>query len=209
MVRPDREPLVAWVEADETYVGGPRPNRPGRGAAGKARVAGAVESGRGKTRGRRLVRLRLAVVPDVSARSLEGFLATAGYRHEPVNLTASWGDAALRLPAIHSVSGLAAIVEAAAAASASEYRADYAFHNVVSLQPLVEQHGVELRLFPDDVVEALGRTSREVIAELGARTPLTRRIHDSYMGFLERANVYGQWFELPMLRMRAAALGRV
>jgi transposase-like protein len=127
MVAPDRLPLAARVEADETYVGGPRPGRSGRGAAGKTRVAGAVESGRGKARGRRLGRLRLAVVPDVSARSLGGFLATtvakpatvatdgwsgygglaaAGYGHEPVNL-AAWGDAALRLPAIHLVFGLA------------------------------------------------------------------------------------------------------
>lgn len=128
MVRPDRAPLAVRVEADETYVGGPRPGRPGRGAAGKTKVAGAVESGRGRGRGRRLGRLRLAVVPDASARSLEGFLATAvarpatvatdgwsgygglgaaGYRHEPVNLAASWGDASLRLPAIHLVFGLA------------------------------------------------------------------------------------------------------
>ena len=68
------------------------------------------------------------MVPDVSARSLEGFLAAAvakpatiatdgwsgygglaaaGYAHEPLNLGASWGDAALRLPAIHLVFGLA------------------------------------------------------------------------------------------------------
>jgi transposase-like protein len=128
MVCPDRAPLAERVEADETYVGGPRPGRPGRGAAGKTTVAGAVESGRGKARGRRLGRLRLAVVADASARSLEGFLATAvarpatvatdgwsgyrglaatGYRHEPVDLATSWGDASLRLPAIHLVFGLA------------------------------------------------------------------------------------------------------
>jgi TRAP-type mannitol/chloroaromatic compound transport system substrate-binding protein len=106
-------------------------------------------------------------------------------------------------------SDLKAIVQAAATASAMEYHADYAFHNVMTLQPLVEEHGLELRLFPDDVVEALGRTSLEVLAELGERTALTRRIHASYMAFLERANVYSQWFDLPMLRMRAAALGRV
>jgi transposase-like protein len=128
MVRPDREPLNQRVEADETYVGGPRPGKPGRGAGGKSKVAGAVESGRGQARGRRLGRLRLAVVPDVSARSLEGFLGqnvarpasivtdgwsgyssldAAGYTHEPLNLRATWGDAALRLPAIHLVFGLA------------------------------------------------------------------------------------------------------
>jgi transposase-like protein len=128
MVRPERSPLGTRVEADETYLGGPRPGKPGRGAVGKIKVAGAVEAGRGQARGRRLGRLRLAVVPDVSARSLEGFLAAAvarpatvatdgwsgygglaakGYAHEPLNLRASWGDAALRLPAIHLVFGLA------------------------------------------------------------------------------------------------------
>jgi len=128
MVRPERTPLATRVEADETYVGGPRAGTPGRGAAGKTKVAGAVETARGQARGRRLGRLRLAVVADVSARSLEGFLgenvakpatvttdgwsgytglAAAGYAHEPLNLTASWGDAVLRLPAIHLVFGLA------------------------------------------------------------------------------------------------------
>jgi transposase-like protein len=128
MVRPDRQPLAEHVEADETYVGGPRPGKPGRGAAGKTLVAGAVEAGRGEARGRRLGRLRLAVLPDASAASLEAFLAAnvarpatvatdgwrgylglpaAGYDHEPVNLSASGGDASLRLPAIHLVFGLA------------------------------------------------------------------------------------------------------
>ena len=128
MVRPQRAPLSARVEADETYIGGPRAGKPGRGAGGKTKVAGAVESGRGQARGHRLGRLRLAVVPDASAASLGRFLgqnlarpatvatdgwsgytglAAAGYRHEPLNLSASWGDAALRLPAIHLVFGLA------------------------------------------------------------------------------------------------------
>src|SRR3569832_2759848 len=66
MVRPDREPLAGRVEADETYVGGPRPGKRGRGAAGKALVGGAVEAGRGEARGRRLGRLRPAVLPGAS-----------------------------------------------------------------------------------------------------------------------------------------------
>jgi transposase-like protein len=128
MVRPDRQPLAGRVEADETYVGGPRPGKRGRGAAGKTLVGGAVEAGRGEARGRRLGRLRLAVLPDASAASLEGFLAAnvakpatvatdgwrgylglpaEGYDHEPVSSSASRGDAALRLPGIHLVFGLA------------------------------------------------------------------------------------------------------
>jgi len=128
MVVTDRKPLGQRVEADETLIGGAKPGKPGRGASGKTVVAGAVESGRGKARGRRLGRLRLAKLPDASATSLEGFLAAnvakpvtvttdgwsgysglpaQGYDHEPVNLSASWGDAALRLPAIHLVFSLA------------------------------------------------------------------------------------------------------
>ena len=128
MVRPERGPLSERVEADETLVGGAKPGKRGRGAAGKTVVAGAVEAGRGKGRGRRLGRLRLQAVADASAESLEGFLAgnvappaavttdgwqgyagldRAGYAHQPINLTAGWGDAVLRLPAIHLVFGLA------------------------------------------------------------------------------------------------------
>jgi transposase-like protein len=128
MVRPGREPMALQVEADETLVGGARSGKPGRGAAGKTVVAGAVERGRGKTRGRRLGRLRMQAVADASALSLGGFLGRnvakpatiitdgwtgyaglpgQGYAHEPVNLSRSWGDAALRLPAIHLVFGLA------------------------------------------------------------------------------------------------------
>jgi transposase-like protein len=128
MVRPGRAPLGGRVEADETYLGAAKPGKLGRGAAGKALVAGAVEAGRGQARGRRLGRLRLAKLPDAKAKSLKGFLganvakpaavttdgwsgyaglAAAGYAHEPVSLSASWGDAVLRLPAIHLVFSLA------------------------------------------------------------------------------------------------------
>jgi transposase-like protein len=127
MVRPDRQPLAGRVEADETYVGGPRPGKRGRGAAGKTLVGGAVEAGRGEARGRRLGRLRLAILADASAESLDAFLAAhvakpatvatdgwrgylglpaEGYDHEPVSSSASRGDAALRLPGIHLVSSL-------------------------------------------------------------------------------------------------------
>ena len=127
MVVPDRKPLSERVEADETLVGGARPGKPGRGASGKTVVAGAVESRRGQLRGR-LGRLRLQAVADASASSLVGFLGrnvaspaqvatdgwsgyrgleAAGYAHQPIPLARSWGDAALRLPAIHLVFGLA------------------------------------------------------------------------------------------------------
>ena len=44
MVAPSRTPLTGTVEADEVFIGGPKPGTGGRGAAGKVLVAGAVET---------------------------------------------------------------------------------------------------------------------------------------------------------------------
>ena len=100
MVRPDRTPLQAKVEVDETYVGGPEVGlRGGRERGQKALVVAAVE-----VRGTGSGRVRLAVVPDASGPALTGFvrahvapgaivvtdgwqgyapLAGLGYRHRP------------------------------------------------------------------------------------------------------------------------------
>ena len=43
MVKESRDRLRGTVEADETYIGGERSGKPGRGAYGKVLVAGAVE----------------------------------------------------------------------------------------------------------------------------------------------------------------------
>ena len=98
MVRPGRDRLQGTVEMDETYVGGEKPGKRGRGALGKAVVAVAVED-KGK---QGIGRIRLAVVSDVSQKSLAAFatqvvepggtirtddwsgydtLPAAGYRH--------------------------------------------------------------------------------------------------------------------------------
>ena len=65
MVRPGRERLSGSVEADETYIGGAKPGKRGRGAAGKALVLIMVE-----VKGSKMGRVRLKRVPDGSADSL-------------------------------------------------------------------------------------------------------------------------------------------
>lgn len=66
------ELLSGLVEADEAYVGGPRPGVRGRGAANKSAVAVAVER-RAHTAGS----LHLDIVPDVSWESLGPFVRGA------------------------------------------------------------------------------------------------------------------------------------
>lgn len=70
MVRPGRDRLSGCVQVDETYIGGPKSGKRGRGAKGKALVAIAVEDKSPKGIGR----IRLQHIPDASADSLDNFV---------------------------------------------------------------------------------------------------------------------------------------
>ena len=65
MVRPGRDRLSGTVQVDETYIGGPRPGKRGRGAGGKTLVAVAVED-----KGKHVGRIRLLRVVNASGESL-------------------------------------------------------------------------------------------------------------------------------------------
>ena len=66
MVRPGREKLFGTIEVDETYVGGKKSGKRGRGAEGKNIVLIAAERDR-----RGIGRIRLKHIPDVSGETLE------------------------------------------------------------------------------------------------------------------------------------------
>lgn len=72
MIRPGRERLNGKVVVDETYVGGEKEGKRGRGAEGKALVIVAVED-KGK---KGIGRIRLQRVADASAESINSFIAS-------------------------------------------------------------------------------------------------------------------------------------
>ena len=72
MVRPDRDRLLGVVEVDETYVGGPEVGTQGRHTQKRAVVAVAVEVDE-----KRLGRVRLRRVADVSGQTLRPFVQEA------------------------------------------------------------------------------------------------------------------------------------
>lgn len=122
MVRPGRDRLRGDVEVDESFLGGPEPGIPGRGALGKMLFAGAVERDE-----HGFGRARLAVIPDAGAQALGAFLAdnvepgarvitdgwaaypaaTRGtYQHQGTSMRASGRPAHEVLPAVHRVFSL-------------------------------------------------------------------------------------------------------
>jgi len=119
MVHPERSRLTGTVEVDETYVGGVATGARGRGAERKSIVVIAVE-----VRGRGMGRIRMSVIPDVSANSLHGFISRSvekgsdvrsdgwsgykglekkDYSHNVVNISASGDPAHVVMPRVHRV----------------------------------------------------------------------------------------------------------
>jgi len=120
MVRPDRDDLAGTVQVDETYIGGEKSGKSGRGAAGKSLVLIAAQIEKG-----RIGRIRLRQVANASGASLLGAvqtmvhlgsivqtdgwggysqLGTHGYVHEVVRKNSDMGENLL--PACHQTASL-------------------------------------------------------------------------------------------------------
>ena len=82
------------------------------------------------------------------------------------------------------------MVQTAARAVNDDLLSEFTARNSSALKTLVEEHGVELRRLPDEVLEALKVASREVVAESARNNELAGRIYDSYMAFLEDVSAY-------------------
>lgn len=85
MVRPGRDKLRGLVEVDETYVGGKKPGKRGRGAEGKALVGIAVEDKGEEGIGR----IRLWHLEDASGASLTPFVKAVVQQHSTIR-TDDW-----------------------------------------------------------------------------------------------------------------------
>jgi TRAP-type mannitol/chloroaromatic compound transport system substrate-binding protein len=69
--------------------------------------------------------------------------------------------------------------------------AEYIHHNATALDQLVNQHGVELRRLPDDVLAAMARETKNVLEETAAHDDISGRVFESYKTSLERSQAWG------------------
>lgn len=121
MVSPGQDRLSGTVQVDETFIGGVKPGKRGRGAEGKVLVLIIAEEN-----GKAVVRIRLQIIADASSKSLEhalqetvergtqvktdgwkGYngLKVRGYDHKVVRKTGDVGENLL--PLCHRVASLA------------------------------------------------------------------------------------------------------
>jgi TRAP-type mannitol/chloroaromatic compound transport system substrate-binding protein len=85
------------------------------------------------------------------------------------------------------------VFEAACRAEADYVVAEFAARNQEALKTLTEQHGVELRRFPDDVLATLRRLSLATMNELAASNEDLARVYASYRAY---ADSIGAWREI-------------
>lgn len=97
---------------------------------------------------------------------------------------------------------LQAIIEVAARAANQDMLDEYAARNADALQNLIDNHGVQLKKLPDDVIMALRETSEQVLQESVAGNPLAERIYASWRDYRRKAEVYQRTAEQAFVNTR-------
>ncbi len=97
---------------------------------------------------------------------------------------------------------LQSIVEMAAMAANQNMLSEYTANNQRALDTLLNQHKVQLREFPADVLLEFKKYASEVLVELGQKNELSQKIYNSYTGFAEQTKKWLAVSEMAYLKAR-------
>jgi TRAP-type mannitol/chloroaromatic compound transport system substrate-binding protein len=98
---------------------------------------------------------------------------------------------------------LQAIVEVATRAVNQDMLDEYTARNNQAMQSLINQHNVDMRPLPVDVMLALKQASAEVLAEQAAADPMFNKVYQSYSDFQNKVMEYHQISEFEYYKNRS------
>ncbi len=98
---------------------------------------------------------------------------------------------------------LQAIVEQAARAAYLDMLANFTAKNNLALDTLVNEHQVQVRRFPDDVLRQLRIFSAQVLAEQAENDPVTAKVYAAFTAYASRALEWDQISERAYLNARS------
>jgi TRAP-type mannitol/chloroaromatic compound transport system substrate-binding protein len=98
---------------------------------------------------------------------------------------------------------LQAIVLNAARVANHNMQLEYVARDNAALETLLNEHKVDLRRLPDEVLQTLYKISNDVVAEIADRDPFSRKVYESYLKFREQAMARQEISELAYLNVRA------
>ncbi|WP_108660855.1 TRAP transporter substrate-binding protein [Acuticoccus kandeliae] len=99
------------------------------------------------------------------------------------------------------------IVEQCCLAENDNLYAEFTAKNGSALATLVNQHGVQLKKYPDDVFDGFAKASEEVVAAIGDHDDLAKRIRDSYLKSRKELRAWTQIAEQAYANERTRTLG--
>lgn len=97
---------------------------------------------------------------------------------------------------------LQAIVDTSCQAITVDMAAEYSNGNANSLRQLEGDPNVEIRPFPDDVLQHLKQLTKEVVEEMMANDPASAKIGKAYYEHLEKAEPYSKFSEQAFFQTR-------
>jgi TRAP-type mannitol/chloroaromatic compound transport system substrate-binding protein len=117
-----------------------------------------------------------------------GLFRAAKYYYYP-----GWQEPGSALEALVNAEALAqlpadlqAIVAMACQAANTDMLSEFEAKNGLALKNLVQEHGVDLRPFPDAVLAELKRVSMEVIEEQAAADPMSGKVWESMKAYMDQ-----------------------
>ena len=99
---------------------------------------------------------------------------------------------------------LQAMLETACQAVNQDVLDEFTARNAAAMRALVEEHGVQVRRLPDDVLARLRELAAQVLREQAADDPLSQRILASYQTFLDEVRGYHAQSEQAYINAREA-----
>ena len=102
---------------------------------------------------------------------------------------------------------LKVIVRQASKAANVDMLSEFTARNNAALQTLIEEHGVEVRKFPDEVLALIKQLSDEVVAEVAEKDPMSKKAYDSFRQFRDQSIAWHAISEQAYLNARNPVTG--
>ena len=104
-------------------------------------------------------------------------------------------------------SDLQAVVAYACQAANDDMFSEFTARNSQALKTLVDEYGVQLRRFPDELLAQIGKVSAEVVAEIAGQDPFSSRVYSSFDAFRKNSIAYTRISEEAYTQARALTFG--
>lgn len=97
---------------------------------------------------------------------------------------------------------LRTIITLAAKEASLDMLSESFYRNTLAWEHMREQHGINIRTFPDDVLQAFRKSNEKLLLQVADRSPLAREVIESQQTFLTKAKKWSEITDQNYLRLR-------